>query len=339
MFRLKLHAATFAVIIGLLMTFNQTARAESWSWESILSVFSSENAVAVCTTNPVVVNNLNSGVGSLRQAVIDSCPDSTITFNVTGTIPLSTGRIVIDKNLTIQGPGANLLTVRNSSTSYDRVFQVNSGVTATLAGLTVTGGTFSIYIDNQNGAGINNQGNLTVTDATITGNTLGTISSASSKGGGIYNAGTGTLTVTNSTISNNSAVGSGGGIFNDSGTVTITKSSITGNQVRFNSGGGGGGISNYGGVVTVTDSTVSNNRSGQTGPSGGGLKNDNGGTITLTNSTVSSNRAESFGTGGGGGGIILQRAEQVTGTDSTVSHDLSTEDKPGGGRQGLPDQN
>jgi len=57
MFRLKFYAATFALIIGLLTTFNQTARAESWSWENIMSVFSSENAVAVCTTNPVVVNN------------------------------------------------------------------------------------------------------------------------------------------------------------------------------------------------------------------------------------------------------------------------------------------
>jgi hypothetical protein len=57
MLRLKSHAAMFALVIGLLTAFTQTARAESWSWENILSFFSSENAVAFCTTNPVVVTS------------------------------------------------------------------------------------------------------------------------------------------------------------------------------------------------------------------------------------------------------------------------------------------
>lgn len=48
MFRLKLHAAMFALVIGLLTAFNQTARAQ-----------------AACTTNPVVVNVLDAGAGSL----------------------------------------------------------------------------------------------------------------------------------------------------------------------------------------------------------------------------------------------------------------------------------
>jgi hypothetical protein len=42
--------------------------------------------------------------------------------------------IVIDKNLTIAGPGADALTVRNGA------FSVNSGVTATISGLTVADG-------------------------------------------------------------------------------------------------------------------------------------------------------------------------------------------------------
>ncbi len=60
-----------------------------------------------CTMDPVVTTNANSGAGSLRQAVIDACAGSTITFaeSATGPIFLSAGQITIDKNLTIQGPG------------------------------------------------------------------------------------------------------------------------------------------------------------------------------------------------------------------------------------------
>ncbi|CAN5448294.1 hypothetical protein BH20ACI1_BH20ACI1_13140 [soil metagenome] len=63
MFRLKFYATMFAFIIGLLTTFNQTARAESWSWENIFSIGSSENVSAVSTTDPVVVSGLDSGAG------------------------------------------------------------------------------------------------------------------------------------------------------------------------------------------------------------------------------------------------------------------------------------
>jgi hypothetical protein len=229
MFRLKSHAAMFAAFIVLLTTFNQTARAESWSWESILSVFSSANAVAVCTTNQVVVNNADSGAGSFRQAVIDACPGGTITFDVTGEIKLTTGQITIDKNLTIQGPSANLLMIRQNSVQR-RAFQVNLGVTAIIAGLTVTGGTLQSSPTGEHGAGINNRGSLTVRDSIITGSAIffrsGFGNDVTPKGGGIYNAESGTLTVTNSTIERNFVDGSGGGIFNDSGTVTVTKSLI-----------------------------------------------------------------------------------------------------------------
>ena len=80
--------------------------------------------------------------GTLRQAVAEACAGSTITFNVTGTIPLSSGQITIDKDLTIQGPGADVLTVQNTAarSTTSRIFYVNSGVTATIAGLTISGG-------------------------------------------------------------------------------------------------------------------------------------------------------------------------------------------------------
>src|SRR5574342_534164 len=60
----------------------------------------------------ITVTNLNdSGSGSLRQAIIDAGSGDTINFSVTGTINLSSGQLLFDKNLTILGPGEGSLTI------------------------------------------------------------------------------------------------------------------------------------------------------------------------------------------------------------------------------------
>jgi hypothetical protein len=155
-----------------------------------------------CTMNPVVTNDGDSGAGTLRQAVIDACAGSTITFanNVTGPIFLQDGQITIDKHLTIQGPGADVLTVQNVAprSATSRVFLVNPGVTTTIAGLTITGGN-----NPGGGGGIFNNGALTVTNSTISNNTAGNFEGTIG-GGGIYNNNDGTVILTNSTITNNS---------------------------------------------------------------------------------------------------------------------------------------
>lgn len=183
MIRLKLHAATFALVIGLLSTFTQTARAESWSWENLFSFGSSENAAAVCMTDTVVVNGLDSGAGSLRQAVIDACPGGTITFSGTvgGTVLLESGQIVIDKNLTLAGPGADVLTFRNGASPGEnsRIFTVYSGVTVVISGLSISGGAVYEATADYYGGGIDNSGNLTLNNVTVSGNSAG-------KGGGLY---------------------------------------------------------------------------------------------------------------------------------------------------------
>jgi len=98
----------------------------------------------------------------------------------------------------------------------------------------------------------------------------------SASGGGIYNAGT--LTVTNSNIDQNSA-GSGGGIYN-AGTLTVTNSTIGNYNVGFIfNGNDGGGIYNAG-TLTITNSTLNNNN-------GGGIYN--AGMLTVTNSTIDNN--------------------------------------------------
>ncbi len=93
-----------------------------------------------------VSNTNDSGSGSLRQALSDAnaAPDEdTIAFDSAvfasaRTITLSTGELPITQSISIVGPGARLLTISGNSAS--RVFNVSSGTTATISGLTITGG-------------------------------------------------------------------------------------------------------------------------------------------------------------------------------------------------------
>src|SRR5262245_26219606 len=90
----------------------------------------------------IEVQNTNDlGAGSLRQAITDAQADDTITFNssLTGqAIVLSSAELLIDKNLTISGPGARSLTVRRSTTNGTpdfRIFSVPGGMTVNISGL------------------------------------------------------------------------------------------------------------------------------------------------------------------------------------------------------------
>jgi len=142
-----------------------------------------------------------------------------------------TSTINITKNLTINGLGPSDTAV--SGNNAVGAFSVGSGVTdAMISGLTIEDG------NSKYGGGIFNEGTLTVTDSTLSGNNAkpSCTSSCYANGGGIAN--TGTLTVTNSTLSGNSAstpsctndcFADGGGIDNG-GTLTVTKLDAVGKQ-------------------------------------------------------------------------------------------------------------
>ena len=237
-----------------------------------------------------VTSLADSGTGSLRAAIASASSGDTIIFSgaaASGTIKLQSGQITLNKNLNIQGPGANTLTVdRDSTASAFGLFLIMNGSTVTISGLTLTGGNSSLG----SGGAILNGGTLTLSSCIITGNSAG--STIEAFGGGVFNEGN--LTATDCTFANNSAVDGAGIYQNGLGSATITGCTFSQNK----SSGAGGGIL-VGNPVTVNDSTFSGN---QAGGNGGGLALQ-GGTATVTACTFNANVADQGGQGGSGGGI------------------------------------
>jgi hypothetical protein len=281
------------------------------------------SAALICTTNPVVTTNADSGTGSLRDAIANACAGSTITFanTVVSPITLTSGELAIDANLTIQGPGADVLTISGGNSS--RVFNVGSvnDANVTISGLTIANGKVTDTLGQGGGGILSNliTSNLVISNCTISGNTDSVSSTRYPLGGGICNNNTGTVTITNSTISGNTVSAStadgnaqGGGICNNNnGTVTITNSTISGNTAGGSGFSSGGGILNYG-TVTIINSTVSGNEA----ENGGGIYND-GPVSHIANSTISGNTATY-----GGGVYNINTVTQIT--NNTISGNTAT---------------
>ena len=90
-----------------------------------------------------VTNTNDSGPGSLRQALANANNGDTISFAVTGTIALTSGGLVVARNVTISGPGANQLAVNGNQALF--VFGVIPQKTVSISGLSVTNGQYGIY--------------------------------------------------------------------------------------------------------------------------------------------------------------------------------------------------
>src|SRR5262245_30844029 len=134
-----------------------------------------------------VLNLADSGVGSLRQAVLDANANpgaDAIDFGdgLLGTIPLSSGQLSITDSLAIDGPGADQLAVSGSHQS--RIFSISSGATVAIAGLTITEG-----MAVGDGGGILNTGStLTLDRVVLSGNhAIATAGNANGRGGAIAN--------------------------------------------------------------------------------------------------------------------------------------------------------
>ena len=282
-------------------------------------------AIQLQAATITITNTNDSGPGSLRQALANANDRDTINFAVTGTIGLTSGELLVDKNVTISGPGTAILTVDGNLTS--RVFHIGSGKTVSISGLTLTNGSAG----SENGGGILNDHAILTMDSCILLN-----SGAFSRGGGIYNDGSGgsaALTIFNSTVTLNGASYAGGGIYNDadnggSATVTIMNSTIDRNTAAYNDipfgGGEAGGVYNGVGTMTITNSSVNDNSAGLPGPNfptgfGGGISNY--GTLTITNSTINSNYCFLFAGGVYNDGTLTITNSTVSGNGAVGQHD------------------
>jgi predicted outer membrane repeat protein len=266
----------------------------------------------------VVTTNADAGGGSLREAIANAADGDTITFDASlsgQTITLTSGELnTALNNLTIDASAlANPVTIDANNNS--RIFNHTGTGTFAINNLVITNGNDTGI---NGGGGIRSDGNVTVSNSTIMGN-------SAEFGGGIYVQG-GTVTVSNSTISGNSAT-TGGGILGKN--ITVSNSTISDNTADFDFGFGGGA---RGSVITIINSTISGNSawlgggiwvdvdvivtdstiSGNSANRGGGGIVGTRGSTTVINSTISDNTS-----GLGGGGIIGY--EYVIVTDSTIS--------------------
>src|SRR5262249_45950677 len=150
----------------------------------------------------------DTGAGSLRQAVQDAnsaAGADVISFNagLTGTLTLTSGQLHITDDLTIQGPGANALTISGNDAS--RIFLTDFDIDVDISGLTLTHG-FGAPSPGSDGYGgaILNDATLKLSNVTLTGN-------RADYGAGLWNSGFSTATLTNCTLTGNSAAAAGGG--------------------------------------------------------------------------------------------------------------------------------
>ena len=264
---------------------------------SFLAVFCLAQVAFSATYTVTKIGDTNDGMCdadcSLREAVTaanstadnDTIAFSTL-FNTTQTIVLGLGEIVIANNgsLTINGPGANLLTVDGNNAS--RVISISDDAIVNIDSMRLTRGNGAGALNNGSGGALsNNGGTTTLTNMIITGSTA-------TNGGGLRNVTGGILTIISSEITNNTTTGSGGGMQNVANTfVTIINTTFTGNVA--NSAATGGGAIQANGTLNIVNSTFSGN-SAPTADGGGIYYNGQG--LTMNNVTIANNSA----TDGGG---------------------------------------
>jgi hypothetical protein len=249
---------------------------------------------------PSTVLNLNdSGAGSLRQAILDAPAGGTVDFQsgLTGTIVLTSGELAIGKDLTIDGPGAGVITVSGNNAS--RVFDITGSIVV-ITGLTVTHGSATAGDGNIDTGGggifIAQQSQVTITDCMITANAAGI-------GGGIDAIGS--LSIARSTISGNMGGNFGGGIFDggpETSTLTVTDSTFSGNSAT-----SGGAVCVYGsaaynGYALFVNCTFT----GNSATNGGAIYGL--GATGLINSTLSGNTASAAG---GGAYMLFQAVNTI----------------------------
>lgn len=229
-----------------------------------------------------VINNGDSGAGSLRQTVSDATSGDDITFDssLNGQTIQLISPITIALNLALIGPGADQLTISGGNTT--QMLAVSSGADVTISGLEFVDGNAPV------GGAIGVSGGATV----LTLNQTQFLNNfAASSGGALDNNGA-TINVFNSTLSANSTNSLGGAINNaGSGFLLIRNSTLSGNQ---SIGFDGGAITNLNGTLDIANSSVINNFADNFA---GGLGNNSGSVISNIRNTIVAGNTTGTGSG------------------------------------------
>ncbi len=286
-------------------------------------------ATPAFATEFVVINNNDSGGGSLRQAMLDanSGGGGDITFsNVTGQITLLSALPQITANINIFGPGTDALRV--SGNNATNIFTIASGTTNTFAGFTIADArAFYVPIPGTSGGistpacAISNAGCLNIQNCNITncvnngegGNgavmvnngTLAMqncqfIASGMSRGflifhgGCIYNASNCLVTLNNCVMTNCYAF-DGTGLYNAGGTAILQNCLLT--QLDADDDGNANAI-NTSGPLTLVSCVISNCSGAYLG---GGIAAGNC-TVIMSNTIITQNDVGELG-----GGIYFGR--------------------------------
>jgi hypothetical protein len=226
----------------------------------------------------------NSGVGSLRQAIIDASPDDTIYILTTDTIR-TTASLVFSKSFRLIGTGTGAIIKRDAVANYV-VFSFSGG-TVYMQNLTITNGNQS---GNGGGIALANT-NLTVENCVFVGNRAGS-------GSAINRVSGGSLTMRNCTVKDNINIDYG----------AINNPTLMENCTVVGNAGGnfGGGIIHFGTSATLINCTITNNSANLLG---GGICLINASTplMTIINCTITENTA-----GTGGAGIYIDAGATLT---------------------------
>ena len=222
------------------------------------------------------------GVCTLRAAIQEanastSCSPLTINFSVTGIIDTSSILSPIHPNLTINGPGANQLTVRGAGTHPIFRTSGTANVGLQISGLTLTNG-FASTGTNAGAIEFNSTGGmLTITGCALLNNHDGNGQVFSNQSGGV--------TISNTCISgNNAALGV---------TVDRTPLSMTNTTISDNANGGLQVFTGGTFTVSLLNCTIANNNSPNNNAFGIVIQSSstNNTVTTLKNTIVANNSA------------------------------------------------
>lgn len=241
------------------------------------------------------------------------------------------------------------MTLTNASAATGAALGTQPGSEVTLTAVDVTDNTTT-----GNGGAILNQGTMTITDGTMSGNVANSEVMGEGSGGAIFSSGTltvtgttfdanqanraggavelrpgSTSTFTNVTMTNNSNPtpnpGNGGALhITGNGNATVDGGTFTGNTA----GAEGGALWNGSGTMTITGaaSFSGNTASGAGSDQGGGALFNEGGTLTIDGATIDANVAD--GMAGSGGGI-LNNGGTLSVENTTISNNVAN--RAGGG--------